>query len=120
MTGAKAVECPECGRMITIDNRNQRFARHSDESNHLTLCPMSGKDVTQEALAATANVQRAQQVVTMAGLLRDEDPRMVWNALTYADPVEVRRLLMTALAAIDPERPLSELFGWARELAVAS
>lgn len=104
--------------MVTIDNRNQRFSRHADDTG--TQCPMSRKDITREAVRATANVQRAQAVVTLAGYLRDEDPRVVWNTLASFGEVEVRRMLVTALAAIDPDRPLSELFDWVEELPVAS
>lgn len=117
MTGSvpQYVECPDCGRMVTTAPPN-RFMRHSTYPTG-PLCSQSGRPVTADAVLATAHHRRAEQVMYWAQILRDEDPRRVWSWIKHADRDELNAMMMTALAALDPDKSLAETFGWVKGLA---
>ena len=63
--------------------------------------------------------RRAALVCDLAAQLRDVDPSLVWDYLTCLPSGELQRLTMVALAGIDVDRPISDVFGWVEQLPVA-
>lgn len=68
---------------------------------------------------ATEMDQAADAVMELACRLRDENPALTWNALWRMDRVALQKVCMVALAGIDPDTPVAELFGWVLDLPVA-
>lgn len=110
----RPVECPECGRVL--DTHNGRYITHSMWALG-PECPLSRTVVSAAVWAEAPHVARAQTVLHLASLLRDEDPAWVWAHVERTEPAELRRMLMTALAAIPvDQRTRDQLFEWVKEL----
>jgi hypothetical protein len=62
---------------------------------------------------------RATLVCDLAAQLRDVDPAVVWDYLTGLPADELQRMTMVALAGIDVDSPISEVFGWVQQLPAA-
>ncbi|QFG11111.1 hypothetical protein PBI_QUEENHAZEL_39 [Mycobacterium phage QueenHazel] len=102
--------CPMCGRVVSTDSN--RYAVHSTSDGRGDLCRMSRRAVAPSGLAPNDHVRRARMVMTMAWMLRDEDPAELWDWLTAIGADELQRLLVIALAAIDVEKSATELWEW--------
>jgi hypothetical protein len=63
--------------------------------------------------------RRADLVCELATQLRDTDPNGVWDYLTATPASELQRLLMIALAGIDVDKPVTDVFGWVLDLPTA-
>ncbi|AVP42356.1 hypothetical protein SEA_MISHA28_56 [Mycobacterium phage Misha28] len=109
--------CPMCGRPTSTGSG--RYSVHSATGDRGDTCRMSRRPVPPTGLTPADHERRATLVTTLAWMVRDEDPSEVWDYLTTLDDAELQRLLVIALAAIDVERPASELWGWVRDLPVA-
>lgn len=88
------------------------MTHHGVTPNSSDICIMSGRKPPIEGTSPTAMVRRAQLVCELACELRDYDPRDVWDYLTCLPAVEIQRMLVIALAAVDVDKPLGELFAW--------
>jgi hypothetical protein len=107
------VECPECGRVVKT-HRNC-FMQHSEYPTG-PLCALSRRPVTDDALAASRNRRRAEQVLLWAHMLRDEDPRRVHSWIRHCTRAELEILMVVALAAINPDIGVRETYGWVEGL----
>ncbi len=76
--------------------------------------PVRVSDVQADGMLAAADA-----AVDLACRLRDENPAIVWNALWRMDRVSLQKLTVAALAGLNPDVPVSELFGWVLNLPVA-
>lgn len=107
--------CPRCARG-DVPVKQGRFRLHS---NTFGCCPMSEMPVPASGVAGADYERRAATVAELAFLVQDRDPAVVWEWLTAVPAVELQRLLVVALAAIDADKPVSELWGWVAQLPSA-
>jgi hypothetical protein len=100
--------CPVCWR--DIDVRHGFVARHVDSAG-TGWCPMSNRrqprSIEREALLE----KTAQHVMSLACELRD-DLESFYSHLNLATDAQVRDWLVIALAAVDINRPISQLLAW--------
>lgn len=111
------VECPECGRLVTVCTANRAYTTHSIYQLG-PECWLSRQPVSAEALRYTGLRKNARTVLHWAQTLREEDPRIVHRWVSYCDRAGLEALLITALTAI-PEGTTegSHVFDWVREIA---
>lgn len=112
------VPCPYCGR--TISTRDNRWAVHGITYDSTDYCPLSQQPVPITGTEPRDFVRRANIVTSLAFQLQDEDPHLIWNYLTATPAAELQRLLMVALAAIDTNKTMSDLYGWVYDLPAAN
>ena len=113
------MRCPYCGRDLIVNAA--RFKTHNIEgvAKNGTLCPMSQQRIPIEGVSNQDHADRADILTDLACQVQDMDPRVVWDYLTCLPAVELQRLLMFALAAIDIEKSTDELWGWVKALPKA-
>lgn len=58
----------------------------------------------------------ADAALKLACRLRDEDPQITWDALTHMTRGHLQELAVVLLAAVDINRPKSEIFAWVTQL----
>lgn len=104
--------CPRCGATAPV--KNGRFRLHG-----APYCPLSEMPVPATGTGEVDFHRRAHIVAELAGMQRDYDPATVWDYATAVDACELQRLLMVALAAIDVEKTVDELWGWVAGLPAA-
>lgn len=109
--------CPRCGRMIS--HHGGRWTRHGMTVDGSDWCPMSKQTLPIAGHKPIDYYHRASLVADLASQLQDSDPAVVWDYLTTIPGGELQRLLMIALAGIDVDRPLNDIWSWVLELPVA-
>ena len=118
ISGHAVEHCPRCGRPVRVSAN--RFHEHSVTASARERCRMSGQHTPIRGVSEVDFIARAHVVADFAEQVRDADPTIVWDALTCLPGVEVQRLLMLALAAIQTEdRTVYDLFDWVCDLPVA-
>lgn len=110
--------CPVCWQAVTTGTGrfHGRIKTHTDTIG--SRCPMSLQPVPAECHRAARLETEAAHVVCMAAELRD-DLTPVWDTLAAASPTQLRDWLIIALAAVDIERPISDLFQWVQDMPIA-
>lgn len=58
----------------------------------------------------------ADATLQLACLQRDEDPELVWNALSQLDRHALQELTVIALAGVPVDQPKSKVFAWVEEM----
>ncbi|ALG06833.1 hypothetical protein [Kibdelosporangium phytohabitans] len=66
--------------------------------------------------AATAELARGD-AVALVGLVRDEDPRVVFGALQYYTHEQLAALAVALAAMVPPDRSAADLLAWLDPLA---
>lgn len=59
----------------------------------------------------------AEAALQLACLQRDEDPHLVWDAMTRLDRQALQELAAIALAGLPVDQPKSKIFAWVEEMA---
>lgn len=113
------VRCPYCNRDITVTQA--RFNRHNVDGSprNGAPCPLSRQRIPIKGLSNQDHADRAEVLTDLAFQVQDEDPRIVWDYLTCLDSVELQRLLMFSLAAMDIDKNVDQLWGWVKNLPQA-
>lgn len=111
----EGVLCPRCKRVTALTGR--RWVRHTTTPRGFQRCALSLRPVPFEGTSDAELRGRAFLAGELAAQLRDEDPARLWVYLNAFEPLELRRMLVIALAAIPVDRPVSELYDWVRYLA---
>ena len=113
-----AARCLYCDRQVATDQG--RYTQHSAIAGVVgSTCPMTGQHTPITGQRPADYVSRAYLVADLAAQVQDEDPTVVWAYLTGLPADELQRLMQIALAAIDCDRSIDELFGWVNALPVA-
>lgn len=103
------VECPGCARMVKTVHH--KYSRHSQFPTG-PACRFGGDVVSDGAIEATRNVERARTVLDLAHRMREEDPVRVHEWIAHIKREELEALMCLALAAIPPDQSLSTAFAW--------
>lgn len=83
-------------------------------------CPMSDQYMVVEGHDSSHYRRRALQVCDLAAQLQHSgDPRIVWDVLTTVPADELQRLAVIALAGINTDQAVEDVFGWVLELPAA-
>lgn len=110
--------CPRCGRAISVSGG--RFMLHdiapTAREEH---CPMSKQTVPITGVSPIDYYRRASLVADLATQVQDGDPAIVWDYLTALPAEEMQRLLVIALAGIDGDKTINEIWSWVLHLPVA-
>lgn len=111
-------DCPRCNRnVITKDGRYQQHTTEPKDAT--TPCRMSGQYAPTTGHTDNEYADRARLVADLAAQVQDSDPALVWEYLTCVDAAELQRLLVVALAGIDCNKRVHDIWGWVTELPVA-
>lgn len=113
------VTCPYCGRKLQPHNGGGRYSPHSIEPASAMTCPMSEQRVAPTGMTPADCEKRARLIAELAAQVQDEDPHLAWIRLTCLPDVELQRLLMFALAAIDLDQTVTDMWGWVCDLPIA-
>lgn len=76
--------------------------------------PINPADLTDQhcrQLERTADI-----AITLACRLRDEDPQIVWDALTHLDRGPLQELAVVLLAALPVNQPKNTIFAWVNQI----
>ena len=111
------VTCPRCNRHINA--HGNRISLHSITPAGGDHCPMSKQAVPITGETPIDYYRRANLVCDLASQVQDEDTSIVWDYLTALTPAEMQRLLMVALAAIDVNAPMEQIYSWVLQLPAA-
>lgn len=110
--------CPSCHRVVSTCHN--LFGKHSRTVDGADVCFMSKRRTPIRGNSDDAMRARAHLVCDLASQLRDLDPVEVWDYLATMPTLELRRLLVVALAGIEVEdRTVVDVFRWVTELPVA-
>ena len=113
-------KCARCGRRdIAVKSGRYRVHAISLRDNGSGHCPMSELPVPVDGHSDADYEAHARIVTELACRLQVADPVTVWEWLTTVDAGELQRLLVIALAALDTDKTVSELWGWVAQLPVA-
>lgn len=93
-----------------------RYKRHSHNG---TQCRLSHQNIPRSGDTPTDWEARAKQVTDLAWQLRDCDPTNTWAYLNVLPVEELRRLMITALAAIPCDHNYRDLYTWVTNLPAA-
>ncbi len=107
-------ECPACRRQIRV--QDGRFNDHSTIPKHQSMCWMSQQHIPVEGLRPVHFVTRARVVADLAYQVQDADPAVVSKYLDALPADEVKRLMVIALAAINTDQTVEDMFGWVCDL----
>ena len=112
--------CPRCNR-ADAPTKQGRYRLHTMERRRADTgyCPMSELPVPVAGNSEMAFDRRADVVAELAFRLQEADPSTVWDYLTAVKDDELQRLLLVALAAIDVDKTVGELWGWVSDLPAA-
>lgn len=109
--GATAVEISE-----TIDMSATHIKRVMRGDSVLPMPePIAAPDLSKAHCAELESA--ATTALRMAAMLRDDDPRIVWDALGALTRRQLQEYAVILLAAIPVDRTKSELLGWVENLA---
>lgn len=114
----RRVVCLYCNRMVAT--HGNRWGKHSVTPGAFDRCPLSFRPIPYPGDSHREFRGRALLVGELAAQLRDEDPWMLQVYLTSLPAEELQRLLVVALAAVDVDKPISELFDWVTDLTSES
>ena len=106
--------CPHCHKPVRSQHGRYNHHLHNGEP-----CMMAGRCIPATGHTATGFEQRARVICDLAQLIRDEDPDI---AMAYVNTLSVhglRRLLLTAVAAIPTDQTIRETWRWVTELPAA-
>lgn len=114
--------CFVCGRTVRRKGPNSRFYDiHATEAGGTERCTNSELPTPVTEINSFTHSRRIKQVLGLASVVQDEDPRLIDNYLTGLSAHEVQAVALYALAAIDLDRTRDELFPrWTRELKVGA
>ncbi|WP_420799405.1 DUF7368 family protein [Mycobacterium celatum] len=105
------LNCPVCWRVVGASDGIVKA--HVDTA--FMPCPMSRRPVPPSSLRQAELEESAAHVMRLAAELRD-DLDAFHNALADATNAQLREWLVIALAAVDVDRPMSELLAWVEGL----
>lgn len=111
------MKCPQCGRDIGL--YCGRFAGHSTTGIRNNTCRMSDQYPPTNGTTDDDYEHRAKIIADLAYQIQDCDPGIVWDYLTSISALELQRLLMLSLAAINTDQSVGEMFGWVTQLPAA-
>lgn len=114
----REVECPECGRMVTVAMAQRAYMQHSIYPTG-PECTLSKEPVSAEAIRNTVLRQNARTVLHWAQTLREEDPRIVQRWISYCDRAALENLMIIALAAIPENTSPGRAFDWVTRMETA-
>lgn len=104
----------QIGVLIDMSERNVVRAR----SQPLPERPRIVEPHVSDERAAELE-QIADAAVDLACRIRDEDPAVVWDALSRLDRRQLQELTVIILAAMPMDRNVRELFAWVTDLPTA-
>jgi len=96
-----------------LSRRRVEFNRQQPLPGPFPRAPLP-RDVSDQR--ATELERTAHLVMGLAVRLRDENPVLVWDALSRLDRQRLQEVTVVALAGMNVEAPLSEVFGWVSEI----
>lgn len=109
--------CPFCAR--TVGTNGRRYTMHALVAGGDNYCPLSHQPLPATGYNPHDYERRAGTVALLAAQLRDEDPQGVYDYLRAQTHSELLVLCAVALAAINTDLKLSELYRWVMDLPAA-
>lgn len=96
----EAVVCPYCRAGVTIVDRADRYSWHERLYAPGQQCFMSGLPRPFTGTSEEDMRRKAAIVASLAVMVQDEDPGVVWSYLAAMPPKFVRELAQLAFAAV--------------------
>lgn len=110
--------CPWCGRTVSV--RCRRYTDHWDAPDSGEYCPLSGQPQPATGLTADDYIHRVRTITHLATQLRDRDPSLTYDYILSLSSAERGRLLMVALAGVNIDARISDMYGWVTDLPAAN
>lgn len=111
--------CPKCGRTVRVDFGT--YIAHSLQAGSKQTCPLSNQYAPVNTWSDEDFEKRAYIITSLSRQIQDSDTAHVWQYLCCLEDIELRRLMMVGLAAIDVEdKTVHQIFDWVCKLPTAA
>lgn len=76
---------------------------------------LAGSVIALPTSSTQAAGQAMTDTLTLAGMVRDHDPAVVWRTIEKWEPTRIITALIAAVAAIDPLTTPRDMWGWTQQ-----